>query len=65
MRWMRKRRAYLVKLVRPDLPADGALTADIMGAVMARLMPENAILARRFPHRRAGPAEISGAGTRA
>ncbi len=53
----------LVKLVRPDLPADGALTADIMGAVMARLMPEDAILGDDFAHRRPGPAEISGAGT--
>lgn len=34
----------LVRLVRPDLPADGALTIDVMGAVIARLMPENAIL---------------------
>lgn len=34
----------LVKPVRPDLPADGALTADIMGAVMARLMPDDAIV---------------------
>ena len=33
----------LVRLVRPDLPVDGALTPDIMGAVIARLMPEDAI----------------------
>ena len=33
-----------VALVRPDMPADGALTADAMGAVMARLWPDNAIL---------------------
>lgn len=34
----------LVQLVRPDLPADGALTPDSIGAVMARLMPDDAIL---------------------
>jgi acetolactate synthase I/II/III large subunit len=34
----------VVTLVRPDMPADGALTADAMGAVMARLWPDNAIL---------------------
>jgi acetolactate synthase-1/2/3 large subunit len=33
-----------VKLVRPDLPVHGALTADGMGAIMARLLPEDAIL---------------------
>ena len=33
-----------VELVRPDMPADGALTADSMGAVMARLWPAGAIL---------------------
>jgi acetolactate synthase-1/2/3 large subunit len=34
----------VVTLVRPDMPADGALTADAMGAVMARLWPDHAIL---------------------
>ena len=33
-----------VALVRPEMPADGALTADAMGAVMARLWPDDAIL---------------------
>lgn len=36
--------AEAVALVRPDMPAEGALTTDAMGAVMARLWPENAIL---------------------
>jgi acetolactate synthase-1/2/3 large subunit len=33
----------MVPLLRPDMPADGALTSDAMGAVIARLMPDNAI----------------------
>lgn len=33
-----------VVLVRPDLPAPGALTSEAMGAIMARLMPEDCIL---------------------
>lgn len=34
--------ASVVRVI-PDLPADGPLTSDAMGAVIARLMPENAI----------------------
>lgn len=34
-----------VKLVRPDKPADGALDAFNMGAIIAALMPDNAIIA--------------------
>lgn len=33
----------VVSLLRPDMPADGALTSDAMGAIIARLMPDNAI----------------------
>ncbi len=33
----------IVQLVRPDLPAPGALTSDAMGAIIARFMPEDAI----------------------
>ncbi len=33
----------IVQLVRPDLPASGALTSDAMGAIIARFMPEDAI----------------------
>ncbi len=33
-----------VTRIIPDLPPDGALTADAMGAIMARLLPDNAIL---------------------
>lgn len=36
--------AETVPLVRPDLPPPGALTPDGMGAIMARLLPENVIL---------------------
>ena len=34
----------VVTLVCPNMPADGALTTDAMGAVMARLWPDDAIL---------------------
>lgn len=54
----------LVRRVRPDMPAEDALTSYSMGAIIARLMPENAIvcddsittgpgLQRHLPH---GPA---------
>jgi len=33
----------VVSLLRPDMPVDGALTSDAMGAIIARLMPGNAI----------------------
>jgi len=33
----------LVTLLRPDMPADGVLTSDAMGAIIARLMPDDAI----------------------
>ena len=33
-----------VTRIIPDLPSDAALTADAMGAIMARLLPTNAIL---------------------
>jgi acetolactate synthase-1/2/3 large subunit len=33
----------LVPLVRPDIPANGALTSEAMGAIIARLMPQDAI----------------------
>jgi acetolactate synthase-1/2/3 large subunit len=33
-----------VTLVRPDMPAPGALTSAAMGAIMARLMPDDCIL---------------------
>ncbi len=36
--------AGMVKQVRPELPAPGALTPDAMGAIMARLLPGNAIV---------------------
>jgi acetolactate synthase-1/2/3 large subunit len=34
----------IVDLLRPDMPAPGALTSAAMGAVMARLMPDDCIL---------------------
>ena len=33
----------IVQLVRPDVPANGSLTSDAMGAIIARFMPEDAI----------------------
>jgi acetolactate synthase-1/2/3 large subunit len=33
----------IVQLVRPDMPANGALTSDAMGAIIAALMPEDVI----------------------
>jgi acetolactate synthase-1/2/3 large subunit len=33
-----------VNLIRPDMPAPGALTSAAMGAIMARLMPDDCIL---------------------
>jgi acetolactate synthase-1/2/3 large subunit len=33
-----------VTLIRPDMPAPGALTSAAMGAIMARLMPDDCIL---------------------
>ncbi|HEY0267443.1 MAG TPA: acetolactate synthase large subunit [Rhizomicrobium sp.] len=33
-----------VALTRPDMPKDGALDADTMGAIIARLMPDDAIV---------------------
>jgi acetolactate synthase-1/2/3 large subunit len=39
-----KAQAVLTQWIRPDLPADGPLTSDAMGRVMARLMPPDAIL---------------------
>ncbi|MCP5411693.1 MAG: acetolactate synthase large subunit [Alphaproteobacteria bacterium] len=34
----------IVQLARPDMPAPGALTSAAMGAIMARLMPDDCIL---------------------
>ncbi len=44
MRWGAHAPGETVTRIMPDLPPDGALTADAMGAIMARLLPDNAIL---------------------
>jgi acetolactate synthase-1/2/3 large subunit len=43
MRWTRARLTALCSLCGPIFPANGALTSDAMGAIIARLMPEDAI----------------------